>query len=421
MLVEFKVKNFRSFKDECSLSLVASADKTHAQANVAPTSIKGIPGLLRSAAIYGANASGKSNLIRAIQLMRALVAESATLQIDQKLNVQSFALDSIAKNEPTEFEITFLIDNIRYQYGFTVTPDRIVSEWLIVYKTAKPQIWFRREYDRSLQKEEYFFGPSLLGQRQVWRTSTRSNALFLSTAVQLNSEQLRPIFDWLNRMVIFENGAIPIFFHTVNYIEQNPKNNIQSLMTAADIGINGVEIVKRKGIAQEIKVDFATGKVDTVQKEQENLMPLFSHAGPHGKAVFEFQDESEGTQRLFAFAGPLFEIFRDGRVLCVDELDRSLHTLLVRQLVSMFHDPSINTGGAQLIFTTHDTALLDADILRRDQIWFTEKNSDQSSQLYPLTDFSARKNEAFEKGYLAGRYGGIPILQQLKVTASGRQ
>ena len=242
MLVEFKVKNFRSFRDECSLSLVASSDKTHAQTNVAPTSIKGIPGLLRSAAVYGANASGKSNLIRAIQLMRALVAESATLQVDQKLNVQPFALDSIAKNEPTEFEITFLIDSVRYQYGFTVTPDRIVSEWLIVYKTAKPQIWFRREYDQFSKKEEYFFGPSLLGQRQVWRTSTRPNALFLSTAVQLNSEQLRPVFDWLTRMVIFENGAIPIFFHTVNYIEQNPKNNIQSLMTAADVGINGIEL-----------------------------------------------------------------------------------------------------------------------------------------------------------------------------------
>jgi uncharacterized protein len=421
MLIEFKVKNFRSFKDEYALSLVASPDRTHQLSRVVQTPIRAIPGLLRSVAIYGANASGKSNLIRALQLMRVLVADSATLQVDQKLNVQSFALDMDTKDEPTEFEVTFLVDQVRYQYGFTLKAERILSEWLIVYKTAKPQTWFRREFNLATNKDDYTFGPSLVGQRNVWQKSTRTNALFLSTAVQLNSEQLRPVFDWLSRMVIFENGATPIFFHTVNYILQNPQNNIQNLMTAADIGIANIEIVKRKGMTREFKLDLATGNVDSTQQEQDNPTPLFSHVAPHGNAVFEFQDESEGTQRLFAFAGPLFEIFRDGRVLCVDELDRSLHTLLVRQLVSMFHDPNINTGGAQLIFTTHDTALLDSDIFRRDQIWFTEKNSDQASQLYPLTDFSARKNEAFEKGYLSGRYGGIPILQQLKVSAIAKQ
>ena len=417
MLVEFRVKNFRSFKDECALSLVASSDKTHLNTHVVQTAIRGIPGFLRSVAIYGANASGKSNLIRALQLMRVLVADSATLQVDQKLNVQPFALDPNTKDQPTEFEVTFLVDQVRYQYGFLVRPEQILSEWLIVYKTAKPQAWFRRAFNSTTNKDDYFFGPSLLGQRQVWQKSTRSNALFLSTAVQLNSEQLRPVFDWLSRMVIFENGTIPNFSHTVNYILQNPQNDIRDLMTAADIGIANIEIIRRKGVTREFKLDFATGKVDSIQQEQEQPMPLFNHVGPRGDAVFEFQDESEGTQRLYALAGPLFEIFRDGRVLCVEELDRSFHTLLVRQLVAMFNDPAINTGGAQLIFTTHDTALLDSEVFRRDQIWFTEKDSDQASQLYPLTDFSARKNEAFEKGYLSGRYGGIPILHQLKVSA----
>lgn len=420
MLIEFKVKNFRSFRDEQTLSLVASKDKAHLKTHAVETPIKAIPGLLLSAAIYGANASGKSNFIRAMQLMRVLVSDSAGLQVEQKLNLQPFALDALTRDEPTEFEVTFLKDQIRYQYGFTARPDRIMSEWLIVYKTAKPQTWFRRDYDPETGKDIYVFGSSLLGQRHVWQKSTRSNALFLSTAVQLNSEQLRPVFDWITRMVIFENGAGPIFLHTVNYMVQNPINDIQNLMTAADIGISNIELVKRKGIMHETKIDLFTGKVDSVQQEQENFMPLFNHAGPGGEANFELVDESEGTQRLFALAGPLFEILGKGLVLCVDELDKSLHTLLVRKLISMFHDPKLNVGGAQLIFTTHDTALLDTDEFRRDQIWFTEKNLDHASRLFPLTDFSARKNEAFEKGYLSGRYGGIPILQHLKATSIGQ-
>ena len=347
--------------------------------------------------------------------MRGIVADSAGLQVDQKFNVQPFRLDDNNKLLPTEFEITYLRDDVRYQYGFSVTPERITGEWLIVYKTAKPQTWFRRTYDPSTEQYTYLFGSGLQGQRQVWQESTRPNALFLSIATQLNSTQLKPVFDWISTsLVIFENGSAPWMTYTINHILSNPDNNIRDLMLAADIAIADIKIDKKKGFTQSFKLDFATGKVDNARVENDFQMPLFHHVTTKGSADFEFMDESEGTQKLFSLAGPLFEIFKDGRVLFVDELDRSLHTLLVKQLVGMFHDPSINTGGAQLIFTTHDTALLDADLLRRDQIWFTEKNVDQASELYPLTDFSARKNEAFEKGYLAGRYGGIPILQQLK-------
>jgi uncharacterized protein len=415
MLIEFRVKNFRSFRDEATLSLVASRDNSH-PINKVDTPIRGIPGVLRSAAVYGANASGKSNLVRAMQVMRAFVVESASLQVDQKLNVQPFALDKISLTEPSEFELTFMVHGTRYQYGFIAKPDRIMSEWLIVYKTAKPQTWFRRHYDATTEKDDYSFNSSFQGQRAIWQKSTRANALFLSTAIQLNSEQLRPVFDWIAGTVIMENGGAPVFSYTVNYILRNPKHDIQRLMAAADTAITGIKIEKRPGFMQELKFDLATGKVDATHQEAEHTIPVFSHETPKAKAVFELQDESEGTQRLFAFAGPLLEMFRDGRVLWVDELDRSLHTLLVRQLIGMFHDPEINRGGAQLVFTTHDTALLDADMLRRDQIWFTEKDSDQATKLFPLTDFSARKNEAFEKGYLSGRYGAIPILRKLEVS-----
>jgi len=421
MLIEFRVKNFRSFKEEAVFSFVASnSHKEHQETHVAkiPDNVPfRVPGLLRSAAIYGANASGKSNFIRAFQLMRALVSETATLQPTQQLNVQPFVLDRESKELPVEMEVTFLLDGIRYQYGFSALPERIVGEWLLVYKTAKPQAWFRREYRPNAREEyQYAFGTGLLGQRHVWRQATRSNALFLSVATQLNSEQLRPVFSWISSMVVLENGGAPVLNHTVEHMLKNPGNQVQGLLRSADIAIAGIDIDTKTVNTTGFKFDFATGQVENSGLEpREMKIPLFRHEAPKGSATFEINDESEGTQRLFALAGPLFEIFKDGRVICVDELDRSLHTLLVRQLVEMFHNPLINTGGAQLIFTTHDTSLLSADILRRDQIWFTEKTAGQDSRLFPLTELSTRKDEAFERGYLTGRYGAIPILNPLEV------
>jgi len=139
-------------------------------------------------------------------------------------------------------------------------------------------------------------------------------------------------------------------------------------------------------------------------------VPMFQHVTENGSATFEFEDESGGTQKLFALAGPLFDILKNGSVLIVDELDRGLHPLLIRQLVTLFQNPESNAHGAQLLFTAHETSLLDPDLLRRDQIWFTEKNAEQASTLFPLTEFTPRKNEAFESRYLSGRYGAVPIL-----------
>jgi hypothetical protein len=246
--------------------------------------------------------------------------------------------------------------------------------------------------------------------------------LFLSTAIQLNSEQLRPIFDWISSLVVFERGGVPFFSHTVEHIMRNPQHQVEDLMRAADIAIAAIDIDVRTVKSAGVQFDMLTGNVEKLAPEAQELkVPVFRHEAPRGSAKFELPDESDGTQRLFSLAGPLFEIMRDGRVLCVDELDRSLHPLLVRQLVDMFHNPLINTGGAQLIFTTHDTSLLNAEILRRDQYWFTEKTADQDSQLFPLTDFSVRKDEAFERGYLTGRYGAIPILKPSEVVARGKK
>jgi AAA15 family ATPase/GTPase len=411
MLLEFRVGNFRSIRDVQALSLVASSDKEHSDTHLEATGISTSPNAVKSAVIYGANASGKTSLLMALDYMRAVVAESATfIQPGQTYNVQRFKLDDSYEGKPSSFEITFLHDGLRYEYAFQMTQARFLSEHLFVYKTARPTLVFSREYDGS--KDVYEFGSYLTGPKKLWEESTRDNALFLSTAAQLNSELLSPIFKWLTFNVVFlpAQAMISTDFSTALLATADGKEKVQAFMAAADISIDEISTAERKGVHVQFNPSVAP---HTIQEEREFKVPVFKHTAPKGSATFELMDESTGTQRLFSLAAPVLDVLRDGRILLVDELDASLHPLLVRQLIGMFHSKEINHKNAQLIFTTHDTTLLDQSIFRRDQVWFTEKDADQATNLYPLTDFSPRKNEALEKGYLMGRYGAVPFFREL--------
>lgn len=414
MLIEFRVKNFRSLRDEQVLSLVASKDKTMQDTHTQATGISAAPSLLRCAVVYGANASGKSNLIKALQYMRGVVIESATaIQPGQAFAVQPFRLDADSVNQPSEFEITFLLDGVRYQYGFAMNALRIVSEHLLVYKAFKPQRWFTRRFDSETGKDVYEFSPSLKGPKNLWEGATRPNALFLSMAVQLNSEPLRPLFDWfLGRLVIFNEQAQLSPKMSIQMLQQaEGRKEICNFLSSADISIADIDVETRKVPAQSVHFDLVAGKTEVRSEEMEEQNLRFHHVTEQGNAMFDLMDESSGTRNLLYLAGPVLDILRKGLTLVIDELDTSLHTLLVRELVRLFHRPEINTGGAQLIFTTHDTSLLDApDLFRRDQVWFVEKDRDQISSLVSLSDFSPRKHEALERGYLMGRYGGVPFL-----------
>ena len=414
MLVEFRVENFRSLRDEQVLSLVASKDKTLHDTHTLATGLKAAPHLLRSAVVYGANASGKSNLIKALQFMRGVVLESVRLQPGQTFDrLQPFKLDTVSASQPTEFEVTFLLDGVRYQYGFAMTPQRIVSEHLLVYKAFKPQRWFERWFDADSGKDVYAFGPGLKGAKHLWEGATRPNALFLSMAVQLNSGALRPVFDWFaNHLVIFnEQSQLSPQFSIQMLRQADGRRQICEFLTAADISIADIEVVTRKVPGQTIHIDPVAGMTEIRTEEVEEHQLRFSHVTAKGRAVFDVMDESNGTRNLLCLAGPVLDILQKGQTLVIDELDTSLHTLLVRELVRLFHQPEVNVGGAQLIFTTHDTALLDAfGLFRRDQVWFVEKDTDQASMLVALAEFSPRKNEALERGYLQGRYGGVPFL-----------
>lgn len=415
MLIEFRIKNFRSLRDEQELRLVASTDKSLLDTHAFGTGLKAAPHLLKSAVVYGANASGKSNLIKALQYMRGVVLESSALQPGQNFDrLHPFKLDATSASLPTEFEVTFILDGVRYQYGFAMNAQRIVSEQLLVYRAFKPQRWFERHFDAERGKDVYEFGPGLKGAKNLWEGATRPNALFLSVAVQLNSETLRPVFDWFaNNLVIFnEQSPLSPQFSVQMLKKEAQRKAICEFLQAADISIADIEVASKQAMVHTVHFDLTTGKREETASEQVVDEVKFHHITEHGKAVFDLMDESSGTRNLLFLTGPILDILSKGLTLVVDELDTSLHTLLVQALVRLFHQPEINTGGAQLILTTHDTSLLDAyGLFRRDQVWFVEKQPDQSSSLYQLLDFSPRKNEALERGYLQGRYGALPFLQ----------
>lgn len=421
MLLEFKVTNFRSIQETQVLSLVANNDPSLQESNCLSSGLNAIPKLARSAVIYGPNASGKSNLILAMALMRDVVVNSAVAvrEGDKYTNIIPFLFDKVSAEQPTEFEVSFLEDEIRYQYGFAINNTHIVKEWLLVYKTPKSQRWFERTYNGQTSMYDWYFGPHFSDSQRhnVWKESTRSNALFLSTAVNLNSEQLRPIYNWfLSKLVVIFGGLQTNLFPTIEYLKSGEdKARIITLLQAADLGITDIQSKTQKARKVEFKLD-PSGSA-TVGLPQDTEMPTinFLHKNANDTNInLALEYESHGTKKLFSYAGPLLNVLKEGSVIVIDEIEAGLHPKMVKFLVNLMFDNDLNTKNAQMICSTHQTSLLDTDFLRRDQIWFMEKNHSNASVLYPLTDFSPRKSENIEKGYLQGRFGAIPFLGEMK-------
>ena len=414
MLLEFGVSNFRSIRDEQCLSLIpVSGDRSLDATNIQGTGSPLVPAALKGAGIYGANASGKSTVLGAMALMQGLVRDSATaIQAGQTLNVQGFAFDEKLRSAPTAFELTVLIEGVRYQYGFSLTPERIHDEWLLVYRSNKPQEWFRREWKEEAKAYDYApFSSYFTGQKDLWKKSTRDNALFLSTAVQLNCEQLKPLWDWIvSSWMIFPAQFYPVLDPTLDAIDSGRTKAVLGFLNSADLGIVDITIERQKGKQNQFVLDGTTGKASFSEPVDVELrLPRFRHEAGQHSAVLDFAFESQGTQRLFSLAGFILSALDGGKTLVLDEIESSLHPLLVRHILGLFFSREANPRGAQILFSTHNTSLMDKDLLRRDQIWLTDKGADLATVLASLSDYSPRKNEAFEKGYLEGRYGAIPV------------
>lgn len=422
MLIEFSLANFRSFKDRQVLSLVASADKALRSRNVVAGAAPGID-VLRAAAVYGPNAAGKTTLFRALWALQLLVRHSASgLQQGQPLpEVVPFKLAADSLGKPSEFEIIFVAsDGVRYQYGCALRPERVVKEWLIAYPQGRPQRWFERDY--SGENPHWRFGPHFRGeraQRKTWQDSTRDNALFLSTAVLLNNEQLRPVFQWLAEqlIVVVANVEINKWLSFELLRSSEGQRRITDFLHAADIDIDRLEL-KEEDLPQPppappgaLQITFGIGPPPGVSLAGNKLYRVLSWHKRKDDALdtpFDLGEESDGTRMLFHYAGGLFRAIDTGATVCIDEFDRSLHPHITRFLLEQFQSAQLEKN-PQLVFSTHDVTLLDQDLLRRDQVWFIEKDRQGTSRLYPLLDYSPRKDEALQRGYLKGRYGAVPV------------
>ncbi|MYI88778.1 MAG: AAA family ATPase [Gammaproteobacteria bacterium] len=415
MLIEFAVENFKSIRTEARLNLTAGRGNEKRDTHLVEPELSGDvhnEPLVRSVAIYGPNAAGKSNLVDALATMKNIVTHSTEHLAE--LPVIPFRLDPDYEDEATMLEVLCIAEGVRYQYGFRATRHHVTDEWLFAWPRGRLQIWFERT------EKEWQFGPKLKGDKKVWQRATRSNALYLSTAVSLNSEQLRPIYDWFEKKlkVIDAQGWSDLY--SMSWCRDQRKREIVDFLNVADLGISDIRVVEEEYQPPQLEGDMDPDWKQYLEKLEEKLvgkkfpnLRLSHNIGKSSSSELLLEDESDGTQRIFALAGPWLDSLKNGNVIVFDELHTSLHPALVRFLADQFHDPRLNVGGAQLVFTTHDTSILNQDVFRRDQIWFCERNEKQETHLFPLTEFSPRKGlENLERSYLTGRYGALPFFEQ---------
>ncbi|MCX5944157.1 MAG: ATP-binding protein [Cyanobacteria bacterium] len=410
MLVEFRVENHRSIREEQVFTM--EAGRVGTAEDPRPRQVDGYrQALLPVAALYGANASGKSNLLDALGYMQIAILHSHRVWDPEGGVPRSpFSWDGFRKQAST-FELTFLVDSIRYEYGFVIDDTHILEEWLYAWPKGSKSVWFERESDGD--SYAYKFGDGLKGDKRLIEEVTRPNALFLSVAAQHNNAQLTKIYEWFwdlrtinlkskKNLILHPTGdrwlAAAFRPHDSTTEEVHPNQarieTLLQLVKAADIGILNM----RADPSDPSKL-------------------LVQHRSSPEDAWLPFSEESDGTKVLLWRAPLLIDALQSGGVVIVDELEASLHPLLALRLVELFNDPMANSKNAQLIFSTHDTNLLNGISseapLRRDQIWLTEKSMDGATEIFPLTDYKPRKSENLERGYLMGRYGAIPFLGAL--------
>jgi AAA15 family ATPase/GTPase len=423
VLLRFRIENFRALRDEQEVSFIA-ADLSEPQAETFRVESLGSD-VLPVVAIYGANASGKSSVLMALDFLCTAVREShRSWPPDGGVPREPFLLDGTSRDKPSLFEIDFMLDSTRYQYGFVVDSQRVVEEWLSAYPRGKKQAWFVRD---AAHDPEIRFSRSLGGENEAIRRLTRANSLFLSAAAQNNHPRLTPVYNWLAHGVLFASSEDrdELLVRAAN-VSQRPefRDAMLALLRASDLGISDVALERESAhtaivrfTAERDRSDLRS--MDTI--ERDHLLSRLSlvHEAVGGSGVgLPFRAESAGTRALFALAGAIVQAIASGVVLCIDEIDSSLHPLLVLEVIKLFQSRTTNPKRAQLLFNTHDTNILDSGVLRRDQLWFTEKDATGASHVYPLTDYRPRKQENIKRGYLQGRYGAVPFLQGVGAVAS---
>lgn len=406
MLIEFSVKNFLSFKDKATLSM----EKGNGDENIDNIIFNDITDLVKNAAIYGANASGKSNILKAFTCAILMIRNSNLMSVGEKWSyIKPFLFDETSKNKPSEFEFTFITNNVKYKYFFSADQNRIYEESLDAYNSQKPTNIFTRK-DTNI----YEFSNDKNKLASLAANNTE-NKLFLSTATTWNYEKTKDAFLWFTKAIDTYDSFNKIMDKDlIDYSENEELKKFSlKLLKEADILIKNISVnyeeKEMEGTIADMPVIPIMKKVD-IELEHE----VVDKDNNTHTYKLNFKDESSGTKVLFAFAPFLKRAFEETKVIIVDELEKSMHPKIVEFIVKLFNNKDINKVNSQLIFTTHATNLLNLEILRRDQIWFVEKNpKNGNSELYPLDSFSVRKDENIQKGYINGRYGAVPFIKDV--------
>ena len=427
MLIEFSFKNYRSFRDEAVLSMEATGINAFKNCLI-PLSSK--VSLLPTIAIYGKNGGGKSNVIRAFWLAVQFIRNAQRTQHENALiPVNPFALNDYSKDEPTKFTFEYTSGGIRYWYGFSATREKICSEYLYHAPNRQKALVFERtgqEFKFTEDKSKRTMMAKMVGENQ----------LFFSVACTMNDSNCIEAMQWFRNQVFFSQNYTDIPRQLIEYAEdKNMLMAISEYAKAADLGILDMQFeVNSKDIkSDELLPDNLPEKVkialvqlmhnlsETSNNSEVNLKmgeisAKASHLGENRngeRSIYslELSDESNGTRRLMALAPAIESALHTGGILLVDELERELHPMLVDYIVAKFQNKNTNPNGSQLVFTTHNTELMNLDLMRKDQLYFVDKHdNDGASELYSISEFATRTTDNIRKGYLVGKYGAIPDL-----------
>lgn len=442
MLLRFTVRNYRSIGEEQELSFVASSLADNEAGLIEIDELK-YP-VLPSLAIYGANASGKSNILKALRFFWSGILGSYKTPVGKSVKRQPFLLDGLDNPDTSFYEADFLVDieekdetpkesgessffekkkYTRFTYGFILSDNGVVEEWLYAYPKQYRQVWFHRNINEA---ETYYFGKELKGQNKLISSATREHALFLSTAIANNHKQLKPIYEYFESISFNLNGFTTLDEDTLEFLEHDRfREMLLAVLKQADVGIceARIETIKRPekitGVVNEISLmlsqskyleDHERAKIRSNLSVDEKKVIKFGHRNKESVVFLPLEDESRGTIAFMNLISWIFGALAQGQMIVIDELDSSLHPLLCRKIVELFNNKATNPNNAQLLFSTHDTTLLSTDLIRRDQVWLAQKDNLGLSRFYPLSDLKLRKGDNLQKGYLEGKFGAIPFL-----------
>ncbi len=421
MLIQVSAKNFRSIKEEQIFSMLPAPKVGEMEENV--ITIDKMKSLLKTAVIYGANASGKSNVLLILYALQHLVVSSKSFEVEDKiLPYEPYQLDVATQNSPTELSIEFIAkDNIRYIYEIAFNDRHFLKEKLVFFPKGQPSTLYERVGDNIK------FGTRLSGRKKFIADSLYNNQLFLSTVRTEKNEQLLAPYNFFSNGLFVStqiNEEALIQFYT-NKIAKgdvpNFQDNVNKLLNAADTGIIALTIEERPpldGLPEDMGEEEKKEIIETYKYRIRTQHALYDKGVLQGYISFRLREESTGTIKLLSVGGLVLEALADGQVLVIDEFDKSLHPDLVGMLIKLFHNPDTNPYNAQLIFATHNTSLLSQEIFRRDQVWFVDKNFRGESRFYSLSDFTGiRKDIPFEKWYLTGKFNAKPaITEKIKLS-----